>query len=187
VAKNPNRVAAGRRASKKGSQWERDAAVILSEWSGKTFKRVPRSGALRWGGIYWTYGDLIPPEGCLLVVECKHHADVRFSDVLGTRLTAPGEGRISQWWYDEAVADARRATQETGRTTQAMLLWKRDHCRARLTLDLQFFNLIGVHGLVTVATGIPGNRPYVTVPLSSFLEQVSFEELVSRIKVSPSF
>jgi hypothetical protein len=185
MSKNPNRVKAGAKAGKKGSKWENDVAHILSDWSGETFKRMPRSGSLRWGGIYWTYGDLIPPEDVRLVVECKHHADVRLLDVLGTRLTDPGGGVMSSWWYASACADSLRATQELQQPTVPFLVWKKNYCRSRLSLDMQFFNLLGVFGFTTVTTSVPPLPPFVTVDFATFLEKISLPEVIARIDAAP--
>jgi hypothetical protein len=172
-------VVAGKRAKAKGNKWQSDVAKLLHEWSGEPWKATPRSGGLRWGGVFWTYGDLTPPQNFPIVFECKHYHEIEFIDVLGTNRTIPGGGIVADWWYAEACADAFRATNELGTSVGAVLVWKADRRRPRLSLDLNKFNELSVYTLVTVTTGIPDRAPFVTVDLSSFLREVDYERFKS--------
>jgi hypothetical protein len=61
----------GRKSKRKGGKHERAIATILSEWwtvgeSKDAFSKTPRSGA-------WKFPqDLVPPEGCPLIISCKN-------------------------------------------------------------------------------------------------------------------
>jgi hypothetical protein len=175
MAKDPKRVAAGKRAKAKGNRWQSDVAKLLTEWSGEQWKATPRSGGLRWGGCFWTYGDLTPPLDFPIVFECKHYHEIEFIDVLGTNRTIPGGGIVADWWYGEACADAFRATNELRVPVHPVLVWKADRRRPRLSFALDKFNHLGIYTMITVTTGIPDRQPFVTVDLSSFLREVDFE------------
>lgn len=180
-AKDPKRVAAGKRSKAKGAKYQSDIAKKLREWSGQEFRSTPRSGGLRWNGAWWTFGDLIPPEDTPLVIECKHYHEVPFIDVLGNRRSEPGGGIVNEWWYSQACEDAARASTQLGATMIPLLIWKQDFCPSRITCDLELFNSLGEYGLVTVVTGTPGRRPHVTVDLLSFLGQINFDQMLMAI------
>jgi len=173
--KDPKRVAAGRKSKNKGNTFQREVAKSLSKWSGATFKATPRSGGLRWGGAFWTYGDLTPPEDFFAVFECKHYHEIEFLDVLGTTRSPQGAGLVHEWWNKEARVDAARAARELGRPFAAFLVWKADHARHRISMLLDHYNRIPQRlPLATLATGCPGFDPYVTADFESFLGSVDF-------------
>lgn len=105
---------------KKGNTAERVAAQTLSDWYGQTFKRIPSSGALRWGGITDTFGDLLVPEDFKAVVECKHRANF---DLLACLTKKPAVDNLNGWWI-QAIDDALRCWKETGLPRAPILLAK---------------------------------------------------------------
>lgn len=183
MPKDPKRVAAGKRSKAKGGKWQSDVAKLFSQWSGKTWKSTPRSGGLRWNSTFWTFGDLLPPEDLLLVVECKHYSTIEYIEVLGTVRTEPGGGIVSGWWYGEACADAIRAKKSLSCHVDAVLVWKADRRRPKLTLDLDVFNSLQTYSLVTVTAGIPGRAPYVTVDLAEFVRVVNYERFQEALNL----
>ena len=124
----------------KGSGGERRTAAILSAWwQGEPFRRVPNSGALRWGGKAWCYGDLLPPDDCPCVWECKSYADVDLASLLN------GDGEksiIKKWWYEQLLPDQERCEKGTGKRVQAALVFKKDRCQFRLAVSIPFFKAI---------------------------------------------
>lgn len=163
----------------KGNAHERDVADKLTQWYGEKFLRIPNSGALRWQGAAWVYGDLLPPEGFPFVMECKHYAEIVFEEVLGTKNSPSGCSRVSEWWFTQAVPDADRAHRETGKQVLPLLFWKADYRPIRLTMWLEDFVRIpsAYAKLVTVITAIPHRRPFVTVNLDEFLAVVTPAEM----------
>lgn len=162
----------------KGNAHEREVADILTKWHGQAFNRIPNSGALRWGNGVWTYGDILPPQDFPFVIECKHYASIEFDEVLGTNRKGPGYGLVTEWWYNQAQADAERACLETGLQTWALLIWKQNRRRIRLTLCDKLWRRLQVSDLVAVTTSIPGRIPYVTTDLEGFLERVTKQALI---------
>jgi hypothetical protein len=166
------------KSKNKGNTHERDVADKLSQWYGDKFLRIPNSGALRWGGAAWVYGDLLPPEGFPYVMECKHYAEIIFEEVLGTKSSPSGCSRVSEWWYTQAVPDAERALRETGKKVLPLLLWKADYRPIRLSMDAGDYMRLEAHRkLVSVMTAIPNRSPFVTVNMEEFLAVVTPAEM----------
>lgn len=94
----------------KGNTCERWAATLLSEWYGQTFKRIPSSGALRWGGVTDHFGDLLTPEDFKAVIECKHRKNF---DLLAVLTKKPGKDNLLGW-IQQAVDDAKRCYTDLG-------------------------------------------------------------------------
>ncbi|TXH17529.1 MAG: hypothetical protein E6R03_03685 [Hyphomicrobiaceae bacterium] len=163
----------------KGNSHERDVAEKLSNWYGSKFLRIPNSGALRWGGAAWVYGDLLPPEDFPFVMECKHYAEIVFEEVLGTSQSPSGCSRVSEWWFTQAVPDAERAFKDTGKLVLPLLFWKADYRPIRMSMGAQeFLKLPGASTkLVSVLTSIPHRAPFVTVNLEEFLAVVSPQQM----------
>ena len=130
----------GKLAKTKGNTFEREVAKIMSSWSGEEFHRLPASGALRWHGKIWTFGDLLPPESFPVVVECKHHHEVSVDALLGNKRHGPGKGQIADWWWGQCVPDAERAAEQTGRHCEPILVWKQDYGVARICIREQLLD-----------------------------------------------
>ena len=116
---------------KAGNTHERAVAARLSTWYGQEFRRVPNSGALRWQGASWVYGDILPPEGFPFVIEAKHYHEVELAEIFGRREAKPGTGLVARWWFEQTVPDAERASRDLKRPIEPLLVWKRDHGRPR--------------------------------------------------------
>lgn len=143
------------KSKSKGNTHERDVAARLSVWWGKEFRRTPNSGALRWQGTSWVYGDLLPPEDCPFAIEAKHYAEVELAEILGRQKQQPGTGLISVWWYGQTVPDAQRASRDLGRPVEPMLVWRRRRFEPASEVQLQLAGRIDDR---SVANGQPPNR-----------------------------
>ncbi len=171
----------GQKSKRKGKAFEDEVAKILTDWAGTAWKRLPASGALRWGGRVWTYGDLLPPEGWPVVLECKHHHDVRLEDLLGTARSEPQDCALWLWWL-QALRDAARAEEELGGTVVPLVVWKRDYGQPKL-MGLEnflrpsgtFFSYQSCH---KYSLGISN--------LHTFLGEVSAEQFCTRLAQLPS-
>jgi len=164
----------------KGNKHEADISKLFSMWSGKTWHKVPNSGALRWRGAFWTYGDVVPPEGIGAVIECKHHEEISIEDLLGNQRRKPGEeADIASWWYDEAVVDANRCKKELGLTrVEPLLVWKRNFGRNRLCFDMSMLLRLckkTVLHLGYLTVDFPELDPFVICDLKDFFEAVPFD------------
>lgn len=176
--KDPTRVAAGKRSAGKGSKWQRDVAKALTVWSGKPWKSTPRSGGLRWNTAHWVFGDITPPEDVYIVIECKHHADLQFLDVLGTNYSAQGTDLLSQWYYEQLAGDAQRAEDAIGRPMVPLLMWKTDHRRPRISFCSELFSKLAVE-MAVLETRVPGRSPFVTGDLGMFFHTVTFDRFLA--------
>lgn len=81
-------------SSVKGSTNERAIAKALSEWTGKTFRRVPTSGAIH-VPLTWLNGDLFCTDQNFrfpFTVECKHYHSIY--------------PKLWQRWWEQVVRDA---------------------------------------------------------------------------------
>jgi hypothetical protein len=174
----------------KGSAHERAVADTLTTWYGKQFKRVPNSGALRWGAeSTWHYGDLLPPQGFNVCVEAKHYAHICFDEILGRpRKPRPGQpsippsfgdGHVATWWYEQTIPDAARATEELGTPVDCLLVWKQDFHRSRVCLREPLYSAIAAEirkKLVCCWMYVPEKPPFMMLDFENFLTNVSGSE-----------
>jgi hypothetical protein len=169
----------------KGNKNERDIAKALSTWWGESFNRTPNSGALRWKGASWTYGDILPPESFPAVVECKHYANVDLDEVI--RCT-PTPHNILGWWK-ETTDDSYRCYKETGIPVQPILVYKQNRTPRRIVIEAEFFIAMGgrkLH-LPTFWISMPGSEPLAVLDFKAFLAAVPRELFLSSIrKVIPT-
>ena len=167
----------------KGNKWESDAAKQFSIWHGQEWKRVPVSGALRWGNVSWTFGDLLPPVGVYACVECKHWHDISIDEMLGTQREGSGGGQIVDWWTDQTVADAERASLEIGRHVEPFLLWKRDRVPPRICMGWPFFLTAELSNKLPFMTVCfdPAKPGFVVVNFKEFLEVLSHDTFTATI------
>ena len=98
----------------KGNNFEREISTYLSDLYGLSFLRVPNSGAyvgglnaqrratLAAGQIKTFRGDIIPPDDCTTVIECKHYADFPFHSLLKTNTPIA----LLNEWINEVETDA---------------------------------------------------------------------------------
>ena len=170
----------------KGNSFERDTAKRLSLWWGESFQRTPNSGALRWNGASWTYGDLLPPESFPAVVECKHYKKIDTDAIMRLK---PGDGNILGWWL-EVQEDAGRCYQETRVVVQPLLVYKANSVPRRLVLEEEFYAAMGgdsfkITYFLVSHQEMPGR--FVIVDFEEFLQQVSRELfLEAHRKVIPA-
>jgi len=170
----------------KGSSAEREVAKLLSTWFGQEFKRVPNSGALRWGGASWVYGDLLPPESFPGIIESKHYANVDLDGLL--RLKVQDSNPLG-WWL-QVVSDVARCYQDTGMALQPILVWKANRVPRRLVIEEAFFQKLYRESPPLMASRyLSLNHPeflgkVVIVDLEEFLGIVEPEQFVRAAKLS---
>jgi hypothetical protein len=162
---------------KKGNAHETAVAKLLTEWAGEPFHRMPTSGALRWHGELWTFGDIVPPEDFHLVIECKHHADVSIDTLFNEK------NKICEWWREQAVPDAERCDMSLEINTEPWLVFKRNYGRYRLCLLTDLLKAIleetNSRDLphLDVTTRLPFYYPFSIVDFKDFLAAVSPDAL----------
>lgn len=91
----------------KGNKGERVAANLFTQWTGRKFSKVPRSGGLHWQKAN-TIGDIVcTAEGHYFpfVVEVKNHKEINFSQLLVPNLKGV---KILEFW-SQVTGDAERA------------------------------------------------------------------------------
>jgi len=153
----------------KGNAAEREVAKILSTWFGSDFKRIPNSGALRWGGASFVYGDLLPPEAFPGIIESKFYKQVDLDGLL--RLSVRPVNPLG-WWL-QVVDDVQRCYSDTRAALQPVLIFKANGRPRRLVVEEKLFNALrwGVTpGLQSI--------PYLSLHRSEFPGTVVIVDLV---------
>lgn len=174
------------RSKQKGNAAEREVAKILSAWFGADFKRVPNSGALRWSGVSWVYGDLLPPEGFPGILESKHYAEI---DLDGLLRLKPTDANPLGWW-GQVVSDVKRCYEDTGLALQPILIFKANRRPRRIVLEECFFRkLYRESPPLRAIPYLALNRPeilgrVVIMDLEQFLGIVEPESFVHAAKLS---
>lgn len=86
---------------KKGSNFERKVARLLTQWCGVEFHRTPGSGSLHWGKDTRVRGDIVPPIDFYFPfsVEVKKHEGWSIEQILNYK------GEFFSWW-GQCVHDA---------------------------------------------------------------------------------
>jgi hypothetical protein len=169
----------------KGNKNERDVAKTLSSWWGEEFKRTPNSGALRWKGASWTYGDILPPESFPAVVECKHYSDIDLDEVIRC---APTDSNILGWWR-ETTEDAQRCYEETNVPAQPILVYKQNRVPRRIVIEAEFLIALGGRklGLPAFWVSSPEREPLAILDFKTFLASVSRDLFLRSVrKVIPT-
>lgn len=115
-------MAKTRKKSKEiGNNYERKIAKLFTKWWGQEFRRVPNSGALRWAGVWWSYSDLLPPDDCLMIIECKHHRSApRLENLLHE--SKPKTGPYV--WWEQVCQDWKRFKNEVGYPPFKLLVYR---------------------------------------------------------------
>jgi hypothetical protein len=120
----------------KGNTCQSFIAKLLSDWYGEKFRSTPASGALRWQGVIWTFGDLLPPEGLNTIWECKHYADVSSDAILNRGVKA----YQLYWWEEQLLKDQKRAMEQLNKPVHPFLVWKKNQGVPRIVMHLDVFN-----------------------------------------------
>lgn len=159
----------GKFAHAKEGRHVAEVITILNDWWGgsQVFKKMPSSGALRWGGSHFTYGDLVPPEDCPFVFELKSHAEIEMDAVLRQRWDA---NKLTWFWYGQTIPDAIRATQELGKTIYPIMIYKITQTANRVVIQDDIWNLFPKEltlQIRQVRIHLPGGTPFVVCPLSA--------------------
>lgn len=170
-----------------GNQGEYDFAARLTEWWGGTepFRKMPASGALRWEGILWIFGDLLPPSGVHLIIESKVRAMTHL-DILNDD---PNKSDLNYHWYYQLLCDIVRAKDSTGKMFCPMLGWKTAKkwylvFDARILQKLEVFKL---GKLPYIYVQIPEQYPYIIVKMKDFCRAVSSQVFRDSVLVDLSW
>lgn len=166
----------------KGNRNESLVADKLSAWWGTPFKRIPNSGALRWNGVTFTYGDLLIPTDFPFIVECKHYKYVDLDELLRKDIT---QGSITKWW-SQVTEDVGRCLAETGKQMRPMLIFKANNRPHRVCIDSLTFhqmspaNHYGVLTNLTIEYPLTSNRKSIVIAdLSDFLTTYTKEDILA--------
>lgn len=94
------------KSRRKGKRGERKLIPLLNDWWGEKFRRVPRSGALRWGTDHRVAGDLVTSDPDFpWVVEAKNRESWDLKDLF------LGQGPIFSW-FQQAADDGKRVNKK---------------------------------------------------------------------------
>lgn len=162
----------------KGNSHERNVAKILTQWWGEEFKRTPGSGFLRWQNSVWTYGDLLPPESFIGVIECKFYKENNLNILLtGT----PQENNILGWW-EQAVGDSERCYLETQIKAPPLLITKANYQPILLCVSENFALALKLGKLVKHLTFKHDKTAFVICHLDDFLQCVDKDAYLQAIQ-----
>lgn len=160
----------------KGNRNEYEVARVLQKWwnvPGETFTRMPASGALRWGGTTWTYGDILPPLSFRAVVETKHHREVSLAEPF--RLDV-ANAKLTYWWYYQCVPDAVRCRTELDVPVQPFCIWRKNHGIFQLCTTTELHDALGVeftNQFVHYRIHVPTRKPFVLCGWSDWMNAVT--------------
>jgi len=165
------------KSKNKGNRFELDTAKTLSEWWGEEFRRMPNSGALRWGGAAFTYGDLLPPESFPAIVECKHHKEIDLSLILR------GKSPVLDWW-GQVIDDVARCAEETGYTLQPLLIFRANRWKSCLALRTSaLIDLLDGQEHINHLIVCHDDADFAIIILDDFLSTVDRERFLLAIGV----
>lgn len=116
-------------SKKKGNAFQNVIAKMLTEITAEEWKSVPASGALRWKGSHWTFGDIAPPEGVYVTIECKHHARINIDQLVFKNYNERADTKLFLSFWEQSVTDSIRAAEALHRTVTPILVFKRDRGR----------------------------------------------------------
>lgn len=116
----------------KGNSFERQVAAKLTEWWGSPFHRIPNSGALRWGDANFTYGDILPPSDCPVVIECKSYAKIDLSTCLYENYK---NSLVYQWFFEQLRVDVDRAKADSNLILEPLLIFKSNNHKPILAME----------------------------------------------------
>lgn len=176
------------KSKNKGNGFEREVAKILGEWWGEPFQRTPNSGALRWNGNFWTFGDLLPPESFPCVIECKFYKKSNLNILLtGT----PQPGNMLGWWA-QCIEDVDRAEKELGKKLIPILITKANFQPRLICLPRTVFRKLYKGSKIPYITAAPLHlSEFAILKLDYFLEYVDkqkfqrYTQCLQKTKKSP--
>ncbi len=163
---------------------ETEVAKIFSEWWGSEFARTPNSGALRWNGAIWTFGDVLPPDDFPAVIECKRRrAGIAWHRLIEPDLDVNGSDHPLCWWQ-QAQDDAMRAYEATRRPIQPIVVCKKYRGHNRIFLEADFYAALGGQKLYLPAMWVshPDFTSFVALDLATFFKSVPREQFLSGVK-----
>jgi hypothetical protein len=166
----------------KGNRFESEIASYFTKWWGRSqFKRMPSSGALRWQGKIWTFGDLLVPEDFNALVECKHYKIVSTDAILHSGL----ESYQMHWWTQQCLKDAKRASEQLEKSIHPLLIWRMNKGKCRIVMSLPLFESCSKRiYLKHITVYYPGYTPFTILLLKEFFEGVSpqvFKQMLDSV------
>lgn len=162
------------KSKNKGNTAEREVAKVLSKWFGEDFKRIPNSGALRWNGASFVYGDLLPPESFPGIIESKFYKEIDLDGLL--RLTVQENNPLG-WWL-QVVDDVQRCYSELRLALQPVLIFKANRRPRRIVIEEKLFN-----ALRWGKTPGLGQVPHFCLQRAEFLGRVVVMDLVEFLGI----
>lgn len=166
-----------------GYRHETEVARLLTEWWGASFARTPNSGALRWNGLTWTFGDLLPPEDFPAVVECKRRKGIQWHYLFDQDRKITPEHHPLSWWQ-QSQDDATRCYTETKRVVQPIVVCKTIRRPNRIFIEADFYAALGGRnlGLSSLWVTHPKYVPFVILDLTSFFSAVDREAFLKGVR-----
>jgi hypothetical protein len=165
----------------KGNLNETWIASYFQSWWGSPFRRMPTSGALRWKGHSWTYGDILGPEDFQAIIEAKHYKYISIGAVL-----THSEAYVTFWWQ-QVCNDVRRAAKETKLNVHPLLVFKQDRSKHHIAMAHRLFKELYVLRLTEVPyimLCLPGQLPVSVLLLKTFLDTTTpatFKQVTSSL------
>lgn len=113
--------------NRKGGDFERKIAKLMTEWTGVKFERVPASGGLHWKNDNRVYGDIVCNDPTFpFVVECKNRQSWNMDALI------KGSKEVEKWW-----AQVNKDAAATG--LQPLLIFTRNQQPDYLAIKVNTF------------------------------------------------
>lgn len=166
--RNPGRFAKG-----KENRQLADVLPILNDWwpCAVPFKKMPASGALRWNTGHFTFGDIVPPESCPFVFECKNHEEIEMDAVLRNPWD---QNKLTWFWYGQTVRDSIRATEALKRTMYPLMIYKIAKNVNRVVLQADMWDRFPkelTSSIRHIRIHLPVATDFIVAPLTFHLER----------------
>ena len=173
---NPKEGASRMNSNAKGKRFEREVAVLLTEWAGFDMVRTPMSGA--WSGCDV---DIWPESQAMyfpFAVECKKAEGWDLFGLLS------GKGPFQNWW-SQACNQSNRLSKKDGRAFHPMLIFSRNRYPIMVAVDYYWFNPnIGKIATTMNAAGVEYPRrsgiPSMTAKLLPACQAFTWEDFSER-------
>lgn len=154
--------------NRKGGDFERKIAKVMTEWTGVKFERVPASGGLHWKKDNRVYGDIVCNDPTFpFVVECKNRQSWNMDALI------KGNKAVEKWW-----AQVNKDATDTQLTP--MLIFTRNQQPDYIMLTAECF----AEGLIEMSSGsdpdfwmsvrVGGELVHI-FNLEEFMEQVTIQ------------
>lgn len=162
---------------------ETEVAGLFTKWWGAPFARTPNSGALRWNGSIWTFGDVLPPDDFPGVLECKRRKVIDWHRIIDPALDVKHKDHPLSWWT-QAQEDAARAYTATRRPVQPIVLCKTIRKRNRIFIESDLYAALGGRKLHLPSMWVTHSQftPFVILDLATFFAAVDREAFLLGVR-----